>query len=208
MVSVQLYGIARIMKFKELLEDVSWQEVEESLVKLHVENLENYYKVFFTLFTLEPSSSDMRICIKLIPPDDDDPSYWEVLGKNGTLHKDTEDVKLFPDATIEFMDSEVEYAIEFRKWEEWLGMEIDENTANNINLMKADIVALVLKEMTYFGYEQEKIKETLDMLKERAEKYKNMSEEELKKNSSSLEEVKKRIDKIIKDKKVDGECEK
>ena len=198
------------MKFKELLEDVTWEEVEESLVKLHVENLEDYHKVFLTLFTLEPSSSDMRICMKLIPPDDDydDPSYWEVFGKNGTFNKDTEDAKLFPEAGIEFMNSEVEYAIEFHKWEEWLGMEIDENTANNITLMKADIVSLVLEEMTCFGYEQEKIKETLDMLKERVEKYKNMSEEELKKNSCSLEEVKKRIDKMIEDKKVDGECEK
>lgn len=198
------------MKFKELLEDVTWEEVEESLVKLHVENLEDYHKVFLTLSALEPSSSDMRICIKLIPPDDDydDPSYWEVFGKNGTFNKDTEDVKLFPDAGIEFMDSEVEYAIEFHKWEEWLGMEIDENTANNIDLMKADIVSISLEEMTFCGYEQEKIKETLDEIKRRSDEVKNMSDEEIKKNCISWEELKKKIDKMIEDKKVDGECEK
>lgn len=190
------------MKFKELLDDVTWMQIEEVLIriyKVNPHNLEGYMSVVQKLSNMTPKESNMRICIDWVPPDDrfNDEGYWNVHGRNGTLHKDTDDAELFPNADEDFLNSEVTYAIEFNKWAEWLGMEIDTNTANNINLMKADIVAHALWEMTFCGYEEEEIQDKADELKERAEEVKNMSDEELKKNCCTIEEFDEKIKKII-----------
>jgi hypothetical protein len=190
------------MKLKELLDDTNWSQIEEALIRLYEvtpHNLEGYMSVVQKLSTMTPKESNMRICINWIPPDGDfiENGYWDLHGKNGTLHKDTEDAQLFPNAGEEFLNSEVTWALEFNKWEKWLGMEIDTATANDIRLMKADIVAHALWEMTFCGYEEEEIKEQADELKRRSDEVKNMSEEELKKNCCTLEEFKEKIQKLI-----------
>ena len=189
------------MKFKELLEDITWEEIKESLEKLDVKNLEDYRNVYLNLLSLEPTETDTRLCIVWIPPDGKfvDDGYWDIHGRNGKLHKDTEDAELFPNVSEEFLNSEVTWALEFNKWCEFLGMEIDTETANNIELSRADIVAHILYEMTFIGYEEEEIQDKANELKEAVEEIKNMSEEELKKNCCNLEEFKERIQK-----KIDG----
>jgi len=185
------------MKFKELLEDVTWSEIKESLIKLYEvtpHNLEDYMSVVQNLTTMNSKESDMRICVEWVPPDEfNENGYWTVHGRNGKLHKDTEDAELFPNADEEFLNSEVNWALEFNKWCEFLGMEIDTETSNNIELSRADIVAHILYEMTFIGYEEEEIQDKMDDLKQRVEEIKNMSEEEIKKNTISLEDFKKKF---------------
>ena len=197
------------MKFKELLDDTSWSQIEEALKRLYDvtdHNFEGYMNVVQKLSTMNPKESQMRICINWVPPDGKfvDNGYWDVHGKDGTLHKDTDDVKFFPNAGEEFLNSEVTYALEFSKWCEFLGMEIDTDTANNIELSKADIVAHILYEMTFVGYEEEEIQEKANELKKRAEEIENMSEEELKKNTITIEELK---EKLREEKEIDDEQE-
>jgi len=190
------------MKFKELLDDVTWSQIEEALIRLYQvtpHNMEGYMSVVQNLSTLNPKESTMRICIDWVPPDGKfvENGYWDIHGRNGTLHKETDDAQLFPKASEEWLNSEVTYALEFNKWEEWLGMEIDSNTANNIELRRADIIAHALWEMTFCGYEEEEIQDKADELKRRADEVKNMSEEELKKNCCTIEEFKEKIQKRI-----------
>jgi len=190
------------MKLKELLDDVTWSQIEESLIRIYnvtQYNLEGYMSVVQKLSTMTPKESNMRLCVVWVPPDGEfvEHGYWDVHGKNGTLHKNDEDADLYVNASEEFLNSEVSYALEFNKWDEWLGMEVDSETANNIELKRADIVAHALWEMTFCGYEEEEIQDKANELKERAEEVKNMSKEELEKNSCSLEECKERMQKRI-----------
>ena len=184
------------MKFKELLDDVTWSQIEEALIRIYnvtPHNMEGYMSVVQNLSNMTPKESvDMRICIDWVPPDGNlvEEGYWDIHGKNGTLHKDTEDAKLFPKAGEDWLNSEVTWSLEFNKWCEFLGMNIDPETANNIELSKADIVAHILYEMTFVGYDEEEIKEQADELKRQVDEIKNMSEEEIKKNTISLDDLK------------------
>ena len=199
------------MNFKELIDDVTWGEVEESLQKFYdmdEEELLNYEMAFHKLSESPAIPYDMRICIEWVDPIDclDDEGYWAVDGMNGTLQKETEDWKHFKDKCDEgFGEQEVGYALDFTSWDKWLGMEIDETTANNIELMRSDIVALCLWEMTFHGFEEEGIQSIMEELKERVDKIENMTEEELKANTITLEELKERLKKLGEDVNETGE---
>ena len=203
------------MKFYEIISDVDWRKVAKSLIRLYninENNLQDYFNVFIKLQSLEAKNTNMRICITWVPPDPkwgdkDDIGYWDIHGRDGTLHKDTDGAKLFPNASEEWLNSEVTWALEFNKWEVWIGMEIDPNTANNIELRKADIVAHILYEMTFVGYDEEEIQDKADELKERVEEVKNMSEEELKENCYTMEEFEEKMKKIIDEKEKESDNE-
>lgn len=170
------------MKFKELLNELTWAQIEEALIRLYMVdevNLENYMSVVRKLSTMKPVESKMRLCVDWIQDDEkfsfNDKGFWSVYGKDG---------------------SEVTWAIEFTKWNELLGMSIDPETANNIELSKADIVAHLLYELTFCGYEEEEIQDKANELNERVEEVKNMSDEELKKNCCTMDELRERLKKI------------
>jgi len=187
------------MRLYELLPDISWEELKESLVKNYKvidEELNSYQEVFYKLFILEPKENDMKIHINHIIVDlklksfyDED--FYEVFGTDGTFLKDTEDAKFITDEEI--LNREVSYGLDFTPWNEVLGMNIDEETLNNIDLMRADIVCHILYEMTFIGYEEHYIQEVRKGLCDEAEKIKNMSKEEIEKNTISLEDFKKML---------------
>jgi hypothetical protein len=190
------------MKLHELLNDLSWIEIQEALLRNYKDtekSIKKYEEVFFKLIKMNPVENTMRISISYVEKDliedNDFQPYWHVCGLNGTLQKNSNDADLFQEADKEFLNSEVSYAIEMTPWNEWLGMEIDQETANNVELTRADIVAHCMWEMTFFGFEEEKIQEILNDLNEKSEEIKNMSEEDLKKNTISLDELKEKIDK-------------
>ena len=199
------------MKFKQLIDDTTWEQIEEALIRIYnvtPHNMEGYMSVVQKLSNMTPKESDMRICIDWTPPDGfNETGYWDIHGRDGTLHKDTDDAKLFPKAEEDWLNSEVTWGLEFNKWEEWIGMEIDSNTANNIELRRADIVAHILYEMTFVGYDEEEIQDKADELKERVEEVKNMSEEELKENCFTMEEFKEKMKKIIDEKEKESDNE-
>jgi hypothetical protein len=150
---------------------------------------------------MNPVVNSTRICITYVHPNDiDNKGHWSVDGMDGTLQKDTEDFKYFKDCSEEFANSEVVYALEFTKWNEWLGMDIDSETLNNVELTKADIVSHILYEMTYCGYQEEEIQEKLSTLNDRVDKIKNMTDEEFEKNTVSIDELME----SLKDKIEDG----
>ena len=186
------------MKFGELVDEIEWEEVKEALERNYEpgeENLEGYQEVFWKLKTIEPTESKMRICIeyvdesKFFSKDVEPECYWNIFGRNGTINKDTEDAPFFKEAKEEWLNAETTFAIEFTPWKEWLAMEIDKGTANNIELMRADIVAHCLYELTFCGYEEEEIAEKMDEINKSMEEVKNMSKEDLEKNTIPLDEL-------------------
>jgi len=185
------------MKFEELIEDLTWDEVKEALEKNYnivEEDLIGYEKVFFKLRGMDSVENKMKIYLNYIEKDvlsddiDFEP-YWDLYGRNGTLNKDTSDAEMFEDAQQDWLDAEVTYGLDFTPWNEWLGMEIDEETANNIMLTRADIVSHCLWELTFISYDEEDIQGRLEELTEQVEKIKNMTPEELKNSTVTMEEL-------------------
>jgi hypothetical protein len=75
-------------------------------------------------------------------------------------------------------------------WKEWLGMEISDKTAKELDLN--EIVALCLNEMTFSGFDEDTIQQYwTDLFKESIE-FQNMTPEERKENTYTLDEISKK----------------
>lgn len=171
------------MKLGDLIDELDWDEVQDALLKNYgdiEQNIVEYEQVFYRLKGMESAESDMKIHVVLIDEREifgkdlaDDP-YWVVHGTNGSLNKEAEDYEYFKDNTSEeWANSEQTFALELTPWNQWLAMDIDDETANNIELMRSDIVAHCIWEMTFCGYEEEQIQDKRDDLISAAEDAKN-----------------------------------
>jgi len=148
------------MRFKDLVLDSDWKKIEKILLTLdkNNDNLKGYKKVYEELLNLKPKKSDYILKIKHVKNDEED--YEDVFG---TSKNDTQN-----------------YALEFTSWQEWLGMEIDPKTQKKYS--NPSIIANCIYEMTFFGFNQKKIKKKInELLKLRADRSKRISFEDLQK---------------------------
>jgi len=171
------------MKLYDLIKSNNWLSVELTLLRLYPDQksmIDEYRNVFEKLNFLEPEESDMNIVFTECDCDMDEESeiktYIDVSGRKKEKDKNS------------LTDS---YAIEFVEWKKWLGMDLENETINNFNELK--IIAHCLYEMTFCGYAEEEIKEQFDTINYSIEEYKNMTEEEKKENTITLDELMKRI---------------
>ncbi len=163
------------MRFKELLKNVVLEDVLIELAISYIEeqeNLEEYKEVFNKLLTLS-CNKEAKECMIIIYEttemwDDEEVVFANV---NGKLPGDDEN-----------------YCIAFEKWENWLNMEVPDDLCD---YTAAEFVAHCLWEMTWHGFNQEDIQETLKELR--------VTVEEIEKNPGNLidmDEVQERIDKL------------
>ena len=148
------------MKFKDLVLNSDWKKIEKLLLTIdkNVDNMEGYKKVYDDLINLKPKKSDCILNIKHVRNEDEE--YEDVFG---TSNNDDQN-----------------YALEFTSWQEWLGMEIDAKTLKRYS--KPSIIANCIYEMTFFGFDQKKIKKKMnELLKLRTDKSKRVSLEDLRK---------------------------
>lgn len=143
-----------MIKFRDVLFETLWIDVEESLLDLYPdpsENIEGYRQVYEELNSLEPSDNEdnCTIVIELQYDDIEKKNYYSVSG------------------LIDGMT----YGIEFSPWEEWLGYYVDENLLKEMS--KEEIVAHCLYEMTWAGFTQKDIKERVDEIEQVIQDYKN-----------------------------------
>ena len=171
------------MKLYDLIKSNNWLSVELTLLRLYPDQksmIDEYRNVFEKLNFLEPEESDMNIVFTECDCDMDEESeiktYVDVSGK-----KKEKDKNSLTDG----------YAIEFVEWKKWLGMDLENETMNNFN--ELEIIAHCLYEMTFCGYTEEEIKEQFNTINDSIEEYKNMTEEEKKENTITLDELMKRI---------------
>ena len=183
------------MILKDIINKNSWSSTKTQFLKEYPQeekNIEGYKSVYEKLCLLPLKKSDMRIVVdEIFHKDLNDEPYVDVTGKNGTLQKELEDFKYFNEQeNSEVANSEVSYALEYSPWAEWLGMEIDPDSANKYS--ELEIIAHCLYEMTFFGFDEESIKKQCDELKRSADEIDNMTEEERKKNLISFEDFEKK----------------
>jgi hypothetical protein len=114
------------MKLQQLIKSHNWLSIEITLLNLYPDQneiIDEYRNVFETIKTLEPVENEMLIVLtknKSDSFDDAEKSFFQV---------DVSGRKLINDPTS-FSNS---YAIEFERWEKWLGMELAPETIENFN---------------------------------------------------------------------------
>lgn len=187
------------MKLKELVANTDWNEVKLSLLQSYPDaerSLAGFERVFDELLSLTPRRTRMRICLEEVFREGiDEEPYIEVFGKDGTLNKNLPDFRHFSKtASKDLANSETSFALDLVPWEEWLGMELDPATLEAYSGF--DIIAHCLWEMTFFGFDQETIREQREELKRRARELDNMTEEERKQKLIPLEQVRKELDRL------------
>ena len=105
-------------------------------------------KVFDVLRTMEPVKKDD---LKL--------SVWHGLTDDHEAGYDVSGI-----GYSELLNDHTCFAIEGTPWNEWLGMPVEEDTLKE--LTPAQIVGYSMYEMTYFGWSEEEIRETISGMAE------------------------------------------
>jgi hypothetical protein len=170
------------MKFGDLIANSLWLSVETVFSKIYsdeLDYLDDYANVFDQLKYLSPKESNITIIISNEIDCFDNEQYVSVSGYYDSKNKNTKNLT-------------ESLALEFTPWDEWLGMSIDHSSLRDFS--SYEIICHCLQEMTFMGFNQEEIKNELDKIKEIADDYKNMTEEEKNKKSISLDDLMKEFE--------------
>ncbi len=173
---------AEKMTFAELVKSNAWLSVKMVLSKLHPDQeefMDDYQHVFSQLQVITSLPSNVTIDVGRIHDSYDNAHYVDVSGYY------TNPV----DRTNEYTNS---LAIEYTPWNKWFGMPIDKNSLKNFS--ELEIIAHCLIEMTYAGFEQEDIQSGIDRIKGIKEEYDNLTPEENKQQTISLNDLKAKYD--------------
>ena len=131
------------MTFAEVLERSLWGEVEAELLYSYPDaesELGKFETVFRSLLYLTPVDSSLRIVISEAKEAGELP---EVSGRD--------DASEFKNGDSE----DIEYALDFQPWDEWLGMSIDPLALQTLGL--ARVAAHCLYELTFWGFSESEV---------------------------------------------------
>ena len=182
------------MTLLELIQKTSWVKVKKCLLEEYPDSDSSQYeKHFLNLRYLETQATKTRILLEVVKAENDnDESYVDAYGQDGTTHQELEDFKWYSEqGKTDMSTREVKYALDFTPWEEWLGMQIDPSTM--LEFDDPEIIAHCLWEMTFHGFEQVKIQTKIEELRNQSEAIKNMTPENRAKNFVTLEQLKERF---------------
>ena len=129
------------MQFKELVDKYKFSDIKELFLKLypdHDKSIDGFEFVLEKLKKIKPQPSDMKIIIEEI--------------KDGLI----EDL-IYANVSGIKPESDLRWAIEDTPWHQWLDMGIDETTFEKYN--EKEILCHCVWEMTWFGFNQESIKD-------------------------------------------------
>jgi len=128
--------------------------------------------MFNQLQLLSPTPTEISIVVKWETDDFDGTKYVDISGKYNNPKTEEE---------------EFSQALEFTPWNEWLAMKIATESLQDFS--ELEILSHCLYEMTFVGFEEEEIQEKIQNIEAEAEKYINMTEEEQKENTTSLDDL-------------------
>lgn len=174
------------MKFNDLIKSHHWLSVELTLLNLYPDQneiIDEYKRVFESLQIIQPVNDEMLIVLTEHECDTYDESKAESTYVDVSGRKPKSEPNSITDS----------YAIEFVKWENWLGMNLGSETIHHFH--ELEIIAHCLYEMTFCGYEQDEIQEQFHSIKKTIDDYKHLPDEEKKKKTISLDDLKKKLDK-------------
>jgi hypothetical protein len=164
------------MKLIDLIKTNNWLSLQNTFLNLYPDEetlIDEYKNVFEKLQSLEFIDMDLEIVITKIGDETD--FYFDVAGYE-----------------INLGSSSDTYSLASTKWNKWLGMDISTNTLNEFN--ELEIISHCLYEMTFFAFDEDEIQEYLASLEKSMEEYKELSDEEKKAQTLTLDEKLKKID--------------
>jgi hypothetical protein len=168
------------MKLNDIIKSNNWLSVQLTLLSLYPDQetlIDEYENVFEKLRSSNSIDKDLKIVLTKYDSEDENDSYIDVSGR-----------KIIPDP-----DSITNsYALEFTKWNEWLGMDICQTTLNDFN--ELEIITHCLYEMTFFSFDEDEIQKQIASLEKTIEEYKEFSGEEKKSQTFTLDELLKKTD--------------
>ncbi len=129
------------MKLIELVNQVDWNEIASRITELYpdqVKSLDGFKKVYCLLPSLVPVKSELTIKVETIKDDLEGVEYVHVCGFYANSDK-----------------PELTYSLMVYKWVEWIGMEVSEESLQNFEPL--DSLCHILWEMTFVGYDEDKI---------------------------------------------------
>ncbi|MEW6740084.1 MAG: DUF6557 family protein [Nitrospirota bacterium] len=137
---------------KDIVQACAFRNVKAALLALYPDqkhNIIGYKNVFETLKQMRPryNKEGMVIDIKRVGRGKNE--YFDVSGI--CLEKDVKQ----------------SYALEYTSWSKWLGYEVSPKVLKR--MLKEEIIAHCLWEMTFMGFTQNKIRRELNKLKKRVE---------------------------------------
>ena len=166
------------MILKQIIKNYTWLNIKSKLLELYPEeengNLSLYEELVEKLRFMHPVSCDIMLNITYQRDDFDNETYVDVSGKD--LNPDT-NFPIHTDAC----------AIEFTPWNQWLGMEITENTMRDFS--ELEILCHSLYEMTLVDFDEASIHNEIERIKDIKDEYDNMSEEEKRKHTWSIDDL-------------------
>ncbi|NHE58800.1 DUF6557 family protein [Cyclobacterium plantarum] len=163
------------MTFHELIRRQRWLSIETELNRLYPdqeEQIDAYREVFNQLLEMKPDPSS-DIVIRLTEIREEDENYVDVDGYHA-------------DGRVDPLSGNDGLAREFTPWDIWLGMKVDERAFKEFT--ELEIIAYCLYEMTFFSFDQEEIAEQLEDLNKTMEEFKNMTPEEKRRNTKSMDD--------------------
>lgn len=164
------------MNLKQIIKKYTWLNIETLLLELYPDeehNIESYEEVYQKLIFMSPKPSDIMLRLS-----------WEHDEFDGTPYVSVDGRDMDPDADIPYFTDSC--AIEFTPWEEWLGMEITEETLASFT--ELEILCHSLWEMTFVDFDEEIIQEELQNLNDTVNDLKNMDEEERAVSTRTIED--------------------
>lgn len=118
-----------------------------------------HLNIILQMYTMEPIDTEMYIEIHYDKDDFSDEEYWSVSGK-------------YPPGTKQYEEWDGYWALGFTPWNEVKSMNIvqaKEDAYDHIPfLTDAEIVAQILYEISFYGYEEKEIQEKADRINEMA----------------------------------------
>jgi hypothetical protein len=177
------------MRFAELIQTTHWKNIKRALLEVYPDlDTAGYKHVFAQLRSLEPVKNSMQIRLTWIEPKhDSDERYVDVNGIDGTRFKDLEKSTTFTVASQQLSDDrEVTFGLDFKPWDEWLGMNLEPNSLEQFS--HEEIIAHCLWEMTFYGFDQITIQTVLEELNEMMPNLEGKTFEEILQADDSLVE--------------------
>lgn len=168
------------MIFNELIHRHHWLSIETELIRLYPDEekqMNTYQDVYYKLKLLTPEPSGVTIRLNDIK--DGDESYVDVDG-------------YYTDGRVDKHSGNDALALDFTPWNQWLGMPVDIGAFDEFT--ELEVIVHCLFEMTFISFDQEEIQEQMDNLKKTVDEYKNMTPEERKENTTSLDDFLKELD--------------
>lgn len=163
------------MTLQKLIRTNSWLSVAAILQELYPDEAKNrsgYKEVFEKLMLTDVEDSDISIEVVHQKDDYDGEEYVDVSGSY--KHPKNEEEKF-------------SQALEFTPWNQWLGMELSQESLNHFS--ELEIISHCLYEITFMGFEEKEIQDELSIIQNTIEDYKIMTNEEKDENTTSLDEL-------------------